>query len=272
MRSRAFVAIALVCLALAGYWLAAQGGGACVRHRRESERPVGLLLYCGAGIRPGVEAVIAAFQDEHDIRVDVTYGGSGQQLGQISAIESGDLFMPGADFYLETAIERGMADPETARTVGYFVPVIFVQKGNPLGINTLRDLLKDGVRVGLGDPRACAVGRNSLEILEKSGIPYPEIGPNVIVKSGTVNELALAIRLGSLDAAIIWDANARQFAGHGETIRIPPERNDIATVPIARLRYSQHPEESMRFIEFVTSSQGRSLLEAKGYTVSLSDE
>ena len=71
------------------------------------------------------------------------------------------------------------------------------------------------------------------------------------------------------DAVILWDANARHFAASGDTVPIPLARNDISTIPIARLVSSRHPEEAQRFIDFVTSSRGKSILVGKRYSVSL---
>ena len=49
----------------------------CGGEREEIE----LTLYCGAGIRPAAEALIEAFEAEHDVAVNPTYAGSGRLLG-----------------------------------------------------------------------------------------------------------------------------------------------------------------------------------------------
>ena len=232
-------------------------------------KPPELLLYCGAGIRPAAEALMDAFEAQHPCEVVANYAGSGRLLGQIAAVQKGELFMPGAELYVDTAIEKGLAAADTKRIVAYFVPVIFVAKGNPKGVCTLRDLGKDGLRVGLGDERACAVGRATLKILEKNGVPVLALEPNIVYKSGTVNELAAAVQLGSVDAVVVWDANARHFAAHGETVPIPPEQNVVVSIPIVMLCSARHPALARRFIEFICSPTGRTILDQRGYTTSL---
>lgn len=227
-----------------------------------------LTLYCGAGIRPAADALILSFGARHDVKINATYAGSGRLLGQIVSLQKGDLFMPGAELYVDKAIGRGLAVKESKRVVAYFIPVIFVQKGNPKGISSLQDLGRKGVRLGLGDERSCAVGRKTLSILEKNGIPYSRVEKNVVYKSGTVNELGLAIQLGNVDAVILWDASARHFAQSGEVVSIPPEKNVPSTIPIVLLKSSEHPEEARKFIDFVTSEEGRRILTERGYTVS----
>ena len=226
-----------------------------------------LTLYCGAGISPAADALIAAFSAQSGIRVSPTYNGSGLLLGQITANQKGDLFMPGADFYVDKATTLGLAAEDTKRVIGYFVPVIFVQKGNRHKIASLKDLTRPGLRLGIGDERACAVGQQTLRILEKNAIPYADIQKNVVCKTGTVNELGMAIQLRTVDAVITWDTNARDCAKDGEIIPIPDQQNVISPISIVLLKSSRHPAESRRFIEFVTSDRGKQILTAKGYRV-----
>lgn len=254
----------LAAVAVAGVALALSG---C-----DKRGPPQLILYCGAGIRPAASALIAEFEKKTGIVVNANYAGSGRQLGQMSVVQKGDLFMPGAELYVDIAVDKGLADAATKRIVMYFVPVIFVRKGNPKGIGSVKDLTREGLRLGLGDERSCAIGRKTLKILEKNAVPWAEIEPNVVYMSGTVNELPLAIELGNVDAVIAWDANARHFAAVGTVVPIPLERNSISAVPIAVLKSSKHPAEAKRFIEFVMSDSGRNIIRERGYTLSLGPE
>jgi len=231
-----------------------------------------MMLYCGAGIRPAAEPVIAQFEKEHGIPIEPTYAGSGQLLGQISSHQRGDLYMPGAELYVDRAIEKGLAVEGSKRVVAYFVPVILVQKGNPKDIHSLEDLKKEGLRLGFGDERACAVGKKTLKILEKNNIALSELQENIQYESSTVNELGVAIQLGQVDAVIMWDANARNFQKHGDIIHIKRENNIISTIPIALLTSSKHPEEARDFIEFITSEAGREILRDRQYTVELKEK
>jgi len=200
------------------------------------------------------------------VTVSATYAGSGRLLGQISTLQKGDLYMPGAALYVDKAIEKGLADADTRRDVAYFVPVIMVQENNPHAIASLRDLTASDVRIGIGDERACAVGRNTLKILEKNKIAYADLEKNIVYKSGTVNELGLAIELENVDAVILWDANARQFADHGTIVPIPAEKNIPSAISIVRLKSSKLAEQALAFIKFAISDQGRKILESKSYT------
>ena len=262
MRSAAIAVVigVLICCALGVLYVLQRGGA----HLDTTE----LTMYCGAGIRPAAEALIEAFEAKHHIKINVTYSGSGLLLGQITTLQTGDLFMPGAEWYVDMAIEKGLALRETKRIVAYFVPVIFVRKGNPHNIASLQDLTRKGLRLGFGDERSCAVGKKTLKILEKNDIPYSDVEANVVYKSGTVNELGLAIQLENVDAVILWDANARHFAEHGEVVAIPKEQNVLSPIPAVVLKSSRHPAAAAEFVDFITSDEGRGIFSDRGYSVS----
>jgi len=224
-----------------------------------------VVLYCGAGIRPAATALIAAFEKRNPIKVSATYAGSGRLIGQLSSSRRGDLFMPGAEFYVDKMIEQGLARAETKRTVARFVPVIFVQDENPLGVESLADFAEKEMRVGLGDERVVAVGRRTRRLFEKNGIPYDDVLGNTVYTSGTVNELGVAVEMKSIDATIVWDAVARQFAG--DIVEIPPDRNIASDIAIAVLSFSRRGEAAERFVEFAASDEGRRIFREHGYTV-----
>ena len=223
-----------------------------------------LIFYCGAGIRPPVADIIDAFQQSHDTRIVTDYAGSEVLLSKIKLIQSGDLYMPGDKHYIAQADDAGMI--ETSLPVFYWVPMILVKKGNPKNIAGLHDLLGDGLKVGLGDPKACAIGRTTQQLLEKNGISRPDIEKNLKFQSQTVNELGMQIHAGALDAVIVWDAIARYYDEQGDLVPIPAERNIISSVDIGILKFSSNKPEAQTFVDFITSNTARLIFEKYNYT------
>lgn len=241
-------------LLLAGLALLAAGCGA---------EP--LRIYCGAGIRPPVAELAEQFARRYGVEVAVDYAGSEVLLSRIKLSGRGGVYMPGDEYYVNQAAREGLIASQ--HDVCYFVPVILVQKGNPLDIRGLEDLARPGIKVGLGDLQACAIGRLCQEIFEKNRLDLQAIERNVAFRSLTVNELGNHIKLKALDAVIVWDAVAAYFAEHGDVVPIPLEQNVISTVAIGVLKNTQHPELAAQFVEFITSDEGRAVFRKHHYTV-----
>ncbi|MDT8301219.1 MAG: substrate-binding domain-containing protein [Sedimentisphaerales bacterium] len=223
-----------------------------------------LLLYCGAGIRPPADELIETFEREYGIKIAPDYAGSEVLLSKIKLIRQGDLYMPGDKHYVEQAAREDMILSQ--KSVCYWVPTILVRKGNPKEIHGLNDLLKPGIKLGLGDADACAIGRISKKILEKNNVKWEDIQKNLAFKSLTVNELGMQIQAQALDAVIVWDATARYYSEHGYEIPIAIENNVISTVDIGVLKFTKHQELAEKFVDFVTSEKGKAILKKHQYS------
>jgi molybdate transport system substrate-binding protein len=224
-----------------------------------------LMLYCGAGLRPPAAELIETFERKYNVKIATDYAGSEVLMSKIRLLGHGDLYMPGDKYYVDQAANEGLI--LSRQSVSYWVPTILVRKGNPKNIHSLQDLLEDGVKVGLGDATACAIGRISQQILTKNNISMDDMKDNLKFQSLTVNELGMQIQAGSLDAVIVWDAMARYYSRHGEQIAIPPEKNVVSTVDIGILKFTKNRQLAEKFMEFLISEQGREIFKKHKYTV-----
>lgn len=224
-----------------------------------------LMLFCGAGLQLPVAELIETFNREHSCFIEADYAGSEVLFSRITIRNQGDLYMPGEQSYLDLAADKGLI--ESSAVVCYFVPVILLAKGNPKNITGLSDLTRPGIRLGLGDERACAIGRHCKKLFAKNDIAWPDVEKNLAFKSMTVNELGLQIQAGALDAVIVWDAVAAQYLEHGQIVTIPAKQNIISAVPLGVLKFSEHQDLARKFIEFAGSKTGQDIFRKHDYRV-----
>jgi molybdate transport system substrate-binding protein len=224
-------------------------------------RPV-LRLYCGAALRPAVTQLVTEFSRDHAVTVESDYGGSAVLLSRIKLAREGDLYMPGDVRYVRSAREAGLI--ASSVDACYAVPVILVAARAAGKVHALADLAAPGLRVGLGEPTACAIGEVSKEILDKAGLTA-RVQKNVVFTALTADELGLQIRAGRLEAVIVWDAVARQYPG-AKIVEIGRSQNVISTLPVAVLKSSQHRDLARAFQEFATSDRGREIWARHGFT------
>ena len=234
---------------------------------QEKQTEKELLFYCGAGLRPPVSEIVRIFSREHNAKIDCTYAGAATLRTQMQVTKRGDFFMPGDVSWIDLVETAGLVASE--HTVCYFTPVILVRKGNPKNIKSLDDLVKQGIRLGFGDPEVIPIGKIAIRIFEKNNIKMEEVKKNLVFNSLTVNELGVQIKVGKVDAVIVWDATAAYFADSGDIVRIPKEKNIISTVAIALLRSSKHKELAREFMNFVTSKRGQEIFRTHHFSTEL---
>ncbi len=121
--------------------------------------------------------------------------------------------VPDAYFACDTEFMEQVPDlfPEST-DVSQNELVILVEKGNPHDIASLRDLDKEGLRVGIGHEKQCAMGWLTQNTFREGGVQQ-EVMENVTVQTPTGDMLVNQMRTGSLDAAVVYLSNAAGSGG-----------------------------------------------------------
>ncbi len=178
---------------------------------RKSPGVADLTVFCAAGIRYPMEQIARHYGDEYGVTIQVQYGGSNTLLSQIEVGQSGDLYLAADESYVRLAQQKGLA--QEVLPLATMRPVIAVRHDSTLNITALSDLLRPGIRIACGNPDAAAIGKTTKMLLEKSqqwDALSQRIDENGVFKP-TVNEVANDVKLGSVDAGIVWDTTAAQY-------------------------------------------------------------
>lgn len=167
-----------------------------------------LVVACAASNRGVMEAIMADYARETGTAVVAQYGPSQALLAGIEVARSADLYLPADDGFLEVARQRGLVG--AAYRLAEMRPVIAVPRGNPRGIAALDDLLAADVRLALANPDATAIGTVVRAALDPAGRWQP-LAERATVITTTITEAATAVKLGAVDAAIVYDAVLHDF-------------------------------------------------------------
>jgi molybdate transport system substrate-binding protein len=223
-----------------------------------------LFVLSGAGLKVVMDPIAEAFTLETGIRVDYSYLCSAMLLTNLELTRRGDVLVPGAKHYFNLAREKGLVDETHMVIGGYQVPCIMVQEGNPKNIQSLEDLLKPGMRLGVGDFQAMAVGRLTEKMLKQEGILEPFM-KNVEVVGGTAPKLCLPVCMNSIDAAINLTATAKTFDHCTDIVLIDKDKVLYSTFPVALTRYARSSDKAMRFFNFVQTSTAKKIFDKYGF-------
>ena len=236
--------------------------------------PKRILIFAGAASKPATEEVARAFQNKFGIPVEVTFGGSGFVLSQMKLSKRGDLYFPGSSDFMEIAKREGMVIPETEKIVVYLVPAINVQKGNPKGIHSLKDLTKEGIRVAIANPEFVCVGAYAVEIIEKNLIPTEKerFKKNLVNYTESCEKTANAISLKAVDAVIGWRVFQYWDPERIETIYLKPDEIPrIGYLPIAISKFTQDRNRAQQFIDFLISAEGKKIFRKYHYLMDIKE-
>ena len=224
-----------------------------------------LLMYCAAGIKNPVEALARAYEAEYGTMIRLEYGGSGTLLSRLRVARLGDLYLAGDSSFIEIARDQDLV--AEAIPIARMRPVIGVRKGNPDGITTVRDLLRENVRTALANPDAASIGKQTRILLGQMNLwdPVEAVVTERGVFKPTVNEVANDIKLGTVKAGIVWDATVNQYP-ELEAVEIEGAADFSKQVTIGILKSSQQPGTALHFARYLAArDRGGTVFDRMGF-------
>lgn len=220
-----------------------------------------LVLLCGSSFTAPVEELIAAFSAQTGIVVVPTVAGSEDFLPLIKAGQKGDILVTHDPFLDYVSEAHALADHAH---VGDLAPVLAVRAGNPENLTALDDLARPGLDVALPNPEYSTCGEMVFALLEKKAIQgavLANVG-NRLTKGHST--LGTYLKTGVVDAAIMWNGVAHNFAGTVDIVPTPYEYATAIRVLVIGLSYSDRPDLVKRFVDFARE-EGPPLFERFGY-------
>ncbi len=250
------ISVVAACLSLGSLWVTG-----CGSRETPPQAKKELVVLCGNSFVPPAEKLIAQFKAKTGVDVITTAAGSEDFLPLVKAGKKGDILIT-HDPYLDQ-VREAKAYLDNAE-VGFVAPVLAVTKGNPKGIKTIKDLTREGLRVGLTDPQYSTCGEMVYKLLEKQGIKdavLKNVG-NRLTKGHS--NLGTLLQTGAVDAVIMWNGVADTFKEHLDVVPTPYEYDTTIRVHVIGLGYSKNPELVKQFVSFA-KEQGKPVFASHGY-------
>ncbi len=211
-----------------------------------------IFVFCAAGMRAPIERIVDDYNREFGVTVRINYDGSNTLLSSIATHDKGDLYLAADDFYISLAQERGLV--QEMLPLARMRPVIAVREGNPKNIQSLDDLFRDDVKTAVGNPEQAAIGKKTKQLLTASG--HWERLERQVTDNGvfepTVPAVANAVKVGAIDAGIIWDTTAKVVSGL-EPVHVPELDKGVSDVTLGVLTSTEQPTAALHLARYIAA-------------------
>lgn len=214
-----------------------------------------LTVLAAASLTDVFEQLATPFEEEHGVDVTISFDSSTNLAEQAADGAPGDV--------LATADEASMTIAEDAGVTGEVeafatnVLTIVVPKGNPAGIASLDDLA-DTTWVRCADEVPC--GKVALAVLEAGGVTAEPVSLEEDVRA-TLDKVVT----GEADAGLVYATDAVAAADDVDAIEIPGAEDALTSYYAATLEQSADADLAADWVAWVTSEEGRSILEDAGF-------
>lgn len=214
-------------------------------------------VLAAASLTESFNRIGAQFQRRYpEASVAFNFGSSSTLAAQILEQGGADVFAS-ADQENMQRIAAGGLLAEPARVFARNRLQIVVEKGNPKGVRTLRDLARPGLKVALAAPQVPA-GRYAAQALSRAGVTVKPVSLEEDVKAALSK-----VVLGEADAGIVYVSDVSSAAGKVEGIDIPDAQDVLATYPAGVVRGGSATGTGRAFV--LLSPEAQAVLRGNGF-------
>jgi molybdate transport system substrate-binding protein len=238
-----------------------------------------ITLFAGAMLEHTIEKTIEDFAEREGLPVGnicVEYNGCGNLVGQMQAGKRPDVFFSCDARYFDHKVdEKDSASPRVrdlfldATDISANRLVMLVPKGNPKNIRRLKDLAREGMRVGVGDEANCAMGALTFEVWNQNrkrdpGLPPLKVSTTASTGDNLVTQFTAAP--SKLDAVIVYVSNTQAPETRALFDLVPIDLDCAVVQPVAPGKGTNHKHLIGRLIRAMKSDASRQRFEANGFT------
>ena len=217
-------------------------------------------------MKESITEIAKAYEAQTNDRVNLTFGSSGQLAAQIKNGAPVDLFISAAVKEVDDLSRAGLVDNYKRRVVAGNELVLIVPAEAQARISSFEQL-KDTVvkRVAVGEPKTVPAGQYAMQVLTKLKLA-DELAPRLIY-GANVRQVLNYVERGEVSAGIVYSTDAIQA---GPKVKVVATAKAFMHEPIvylaAIIKNSGKKASAEKFLDYVASDKGCSILAAHGFT------
>ncbi|MFN2124265.1 MAG: molybdate ABC transporter substrate-binding protein [Candidatus Promineifilaceae bacterium] len=239
----------------------------CKGGQTASDGQQDLTVFAASSLTDAFNDLAEAFQAQNEgVKVVLNFAGSSQLAAQLIEGAAADIFASAKPTQMQNVIDDGRI---SAGSEVLFVTnrlTVIIPADNPAGIGSFEDLAQADVQLVLA-VEGVPVRQYTDEIASAMPADFKEgFYDNLVSEEDNVRQVAAKVALGEADAGIVYTSDVTpDIAKKVQQIAIPDAQNVTATYPIAPLGDAAHADTAQRFIDFILSDEGQSILSTWGF-------
>jgi molybdate transport system substrate-binding protein len=202
------------------------------------------------------------FTAQTGVRVVYSFGATAELAKQIENGAPYDLFAAADVEHVDGLLHEGLLTPGTEALYARGRLVVWTPQGSPIKLERIEDISRAGVeRIAIAKPDVAPYGRATIEALRALNL-WTQVEPKVIYGQN-VSQTRQYAATGNAEVAFIPLSLVK--AGEGQFVEVDERLHQPINQALAVIKRSERQEAARRFIAYVMSPEGQSLLERYGY-------
>lgn len=224
-----------------------------------------LAVAAAADLKFVLNELVAEFEKQNPfVRVNPTFGASGNLFAQISNRAPFDLFLSADVGYPQQLIAQNLALEESLFKYAIGQIVVWVTKDSPLDVESQGiDVLKDPSvqRVAIANPKHAPYGRAAEAAMKSLGV-YDQVGDRLVLGENVAQAVQF-VETGAADVGIVSHSllMAPELRDKGRFWIVPRSAYPPIEQAGVIVAWTKQPESAELFRSFLISEQGRAIFE-----------
>lgn len=236
-----------------------------------SAEPGVLRIAAAADMRFAMEDIIAEFRQEYPtVRVEVTYGSSGNFYAQLSNHAPFDIFFSADVDYPRRLIREGvaLADTEFLYAIGRLI--VWVPRASSIDVEKLgmKSLLDAAVKkIAIANPRHAPYGRAAVDAMKRMGV-YEQVKDRIVF-GDTVMQTAQFVASGAADIGLISHSlvTAPALRDKGRYWEVPVDAYPLREQGGVILSWARDNAAAKALRDLVLGERGKAILRRYGFAL-----
>ena len=213
---------------------------------------------------------IKTLYQRSNTNVNITYnfGASGALQQQIEQGAPVDVFFSAATKQMDALQQKNLLLPETRRNLLNNRLVLITPRNAP-ALTSFRNLTGSEVRrIAIGEPKSVPAGQYAQEIL--TNLKIFDSLKSKLVYGNNVRQVLTYVETGNVDAGIVYITDAKESKSVRVGATAQENLHSPIVYPVAVLKDSKNTAAAREFVQFLSSTQARTVLEKYGFGVASS--
>jgi molybdate transport system substrate-binding protein len=226
--------------------------------------PNELTVSAAVSLKDAFNEIAVLNERRNGTKAHFNYGASGALQKQIESGAPADVFASAGARQMDELVTKGFIIPAT-RTDFARNSLVLIVPAKASVISSFSDLSDPAVKkVAVGNPKTVPVGQYTEQMLTRLKL-LPEIQSKLIFAEDVRQVLDYVVR-DEVEAGVVYSSDALSAGDKVKVVaRAADDSHDPILYPIAIVNDSKQQEAARKFIDFVVSSEGQSILAKHGF-------
>lgn len=235
--------------------------GACGRGEREAQADE-ITVAAAANLTDAFGEIAKRFTARTGVRVTNSFGATADLSKQIENGAPFDVFASADVEHVEALARKGMLADAPRGVYARGRLVLWLPPNVKASITRVEDLAGESVsKIAVAKPDVAPYGRAAVETLNALGL-WAKVEPKVVY-SQTVAQAKQFASSGNAEAAFVPRSLVRE--GEGTAIEVDSKLHAPIDQAVGVVSASKRQDAARRFVEFLMSEEGQSVLKSFGY-------